>query len=200
MKRTGLGIALIIMSWLAGCVPPHSLHPIYTDQDVIFEPALLGEWVGADPKQICTFSKSKGKAYRLKYENKDGESGNFVVHLVEINETMFLDLFPEKPNLPDAGLYKYHLLPVHTFFLVEQIKPTLQTSFIELDWLKELLKKNPKAIQHEQINDMDDLIVLTASTRELQTFFVKHAKTEGAFGKPSEMTRKKLEVEKAETP
>jgi hypothetical protein len=60
-------------------------------------------------------------------------------------------------------------------------------SFPDPDWLKKLVADNPKAIQHEKI---DDEIILTASTKDLQTFWLKHLDTNGAFGEPSNMKRK----------
>ncbi len=38
---------------LAGCVPVMSLHPLYTDKDVIFEEKLLGTWLD-DPNSPDT--------------------------------------------------------------------------------------------------------------------------------------------------
>lgn len=104
---------------------------------------------------------------------------------------MFLDLFPNDPGLKQNDFYQFHFLSVHTFAHVKQIKPTLQMSFPNPGWLKKLVAENPEAIRHEKI---DGEVVLTASTKELQAFWIKHLETKGAFGEPSNMNRKRTTV------
>jgi len=62
------------------------------------------------------------------------------------------------------------------------------------DWLENHLKQNPKAIQHEILSDRILLpsILFTSSTKELQTFLLKHVKTKGAFTQPIEMMRQEI--------
>jgi len=48
------------------------------------------------------------------------------------------------------------------------------------DWLKRLSDRNQLDLAHELIND--NMIVLTAPTRELQAFALKHADSKEAFG------------------
>lgn len=55
------GILLFILS---GC-GVSSIHPLYTEQDVIFDPALLGDWTDKDSKGTSTFTKSGDKVYNL---------------------------------------------------------------------------------------------------------------------------------------
>ena len=116
----------------------------------------------------------------------DGRSGTFSAHLLRIKGELFLDFFPEKPDLKENPFYQAHLLPVHTFAHVKQIEPTLQMSFPAPDWLKKLIERDPGAIQHEIIEGQ---IILSASTEELQTFWVTHLATEGAFSGASNMKR-----------
>jgi len=97
--------------------------------------------------------------------------------------------------LKQNDFYKFHLLPVHTLAYVKRITPTLQMSFPDPGWLKKLIAANPGAIRHEKI---DNEIVLTASTKELQTFWLKHLDTKGAFGDSSNMKRKKTTAPKEE--
>ena len=58
---------------------------------------------------------------------------------------------------------------------------------MSLDWLETYLEQNPGAVQHEIVKGE---IVFTAPTQELQTFLLKHIKTEGAYGDPSNMIRR----------
>ncbi|MFC2170976.1 hypothetical protein ACFLQJ_03245, partial [Calditrichota bacterium] len=186
MKYLGTLILTILLIFSAGCI--RSLHPLYTDQDVIFDPDLVGCWSDEGSKEKWDFSKQDEKQYRLVYSDDKGISGTFVVHLLKIDGNMFMDLYPDDPGLKLNDFYQWHLLGVHNFIYVKQIMPTLQMSFPEMDWLEDLIEANPEAIRHEMI---DDDVVLTASTMELQAFWLKHLDTEAAFADPSNMKREK---------
>ena len=73
---------------------------------------------------------------------------------------------------------------------VPQIQPTLQMGFLNADWLDKLLKKSPRALRHQRQGE-DKGFVLTASTKELQKFLLKHVNDKDAFGEPSEFKREK---------
>lgn len=181
-------INLIAASFLllcAGCVP--SLNPLYTDQDVIFDPALLGVWAEKDSKETWELSQTTGKQYRLIYTEEDGKKGEFTVHLLKVEGQTFLDLFPAELTLPQGDYYKGHFLPSHTFILLSNRGAAIQMSYLEPEWLMEFLTKNPAAIQHEKVGDR---ILLTASPKELQKFLLANLKTKGAFSPMEHLERK----------
>ena len=181
-------LSLTVMLTLSGCIP--TLHPLYTDKDIIFDPALVGSWTEEDAKETWMFQRNGEKAYRLVYTDGEGKTGKFDVHLVKIGAQRFLDFFPDSTSLNDSkqnDFFKFHLIPVHTFARVWQIEPGLQMAFPDPKWLEEYLKANPKALANEKIEDRG---ILTASTAELQEFLRKQADTEGFFGNKSSMRRK----------
>lgn len=184
MKNYILLVAIALFTIFSGCVP--SLHSLYTEADLTFDQALVGQWSEKDKKETWTFTKSKAKEYQLVYVDKKGEKGTFKVHLVEIEGVRFLDLYPEDPGLAENGFFKWHLFGAHTFMQVKQIKPALQLAPLNYDWLKKYLVKHPDAIQHEV---QDNRILLTAQTKALQTFVIKHKETKDAFMTLGEMKR-----------
>ena len=169
---------------LMGCVP--SLHPLYTADTIIYDVALLGNWAESDSEGRWEFRQGGEKSYRLTVTDDSGEQGEFEVHLVQIGDARFLDLFPESPQLPGNEYYQMHLLPVHSFILVSQLQPTLQLALLQPTWLKRFLAENPQAVKHEIV---DGDILFTASPHELQQFLLAHVKTEGAFTDPTELVR-----------
>ena len=193
MKKTLLPVALIVLCGLVGCLPT-SINPLYTDKDLVFEPALVGVWRDKDdPKGTWTFEKAGEKSYKFVYAESDGKVGQFDARLLKIGDARFLDFFPDESGIEEmnrSGFYKIHLVRTHSFLRVSQIEPILQMTPLDLKWLREFLGKNPRAIRHEKIGDGDDAqIVLTASTAELQKFVLTHLKTEGAFGEPINLKR-----------
>ena len=168
---------------LAACVP--SLHPLYTDKDLIFEPALLGEWAEAKPdsKSTLTFSKAGDKEYKLVSGDGPDKKSMFIARLVKLGDKLFLDVKPDPASEPDCSG-----LPWHMFFYVSRIEPTLRMWDLNDKWLEKLLKKDPSLLKHEVV---DGDLVLTASTKQLQSFLLRHVNTKGAFTDPVDYTRKK---------
>jgi hypothetical protein len=130
------------------------------------------------------------KAYKLIYTDGEGKKGEFIAHLMKIDDKLFIDVFPAELDIQQNDMYKGHFMPVHSFVYISQMEPKPRVSNLEPDWLKKYLEKNPKAIRHEKINDG---ILLTAPPKELQKFVLKHLKTDGAFNQSNDFERKKAE-------
>jgi hypothetical protein len=76
---------------LVGC-PSYSVHPLYTDQDAVVEPALEGTWGTPRPsdKEVIIFRKSDDHAYSLSVFHPDTKvKENYVVHLVRLEDQMY---------------------------------------------------------------------------------------------------------------
>jgi hypothetical protein len=198
MKKILLAVLLLASSGLTGCIPT-SINPLYTGEDLVYDPALVGVWRGeGDSKETWTFEKAGDKEYKFVYTEEDGKTGQFEAHLLKLGNTQFLDFFPDESGIEEmnrSGFYKVHLLRTHSFLKVTQIGPALQMAPLDLKWLREFVGKHPKAIGHQKIGEGDDAqIVLTASTPELRQFVENHLKTEGAFGEPINLKRKQSET------
>ncbi len=171
----------LLIGGLVACIP--SLHPLYTEEDLVFDPALVGQWIPADDadQSLWEFSRSGEKQYAFTLREEDGKGGKFIVHLVQLGDHRFLDFFPVKPELPGKDdFYKNHLIPAHTFMQVLEIGPALKVRWMDQEWLSKYLKENPKAVAHERLED--DRIVFTANPKSLQVFVLKHLETPEAFG------------------
>jgi hypothetical protein len=169
--------------FLAGCVP--SLHELYTEDTVVFDPKLVGCWQ-AEGAQWCFTRHEDKNAYDLIIlESKKQKHSYLLAHLVALDGQRYLDLYPkEEVDLNAGDWYKFHLLPVHTFMKIEPPDPNLALSIMKPDIVQEILKKDPALIRHEIV---DDRVVLTASPRELQTF-LKNPNIEGRiFEEPIEL-------------
>ena len=182
-----LVIAAIALA-LSGCVL--SLHPLYTDETAVFDPALVGTWRGDDGEDTWYFRREGDTLYSLVYTT-DGKPGEFDARLVKLGEFHFLDLFPEAPNVDANNFYKFHLLPAHSFLKVSIDGDVLRMSLMDEGnrWLKHAIRNGDVDIKHEQPYDGDDIILLTAPTNELQAFVLKLAENKDAFGEPGVLRR-----------
>lgn len=183
---------------LGGCVPVISLHPLYTEKDVILDKKLYGTWVSDsnDSKTTWEFKSvdEPKKAYNLIFTDENGKKGSFVAHLVKLQSRLFLDIFPddlpwdtEDPNKMDWPYNSFFLIPAHTFLKVDSVEPDLKLRLILESNLQELLKENPGAVEHASIGDR---LVLTGSTKKLQEFILKYADDQKVFTDQVILSRK----------
>jgi hypothetical protein len=171
------GIALA----LTACAP--SLHPFYTEDDVVFSEALPGVWID-DSGETCKFTKSGDNYYELLI--LDDEPQRFEARLIDLGGVTFLDLYP-KPLGKEINLYPENFVPAHTLARVTIGKDSISIAMMDGDWLKRLSDQNQLYLAHERIND--DMIALTAPTRELQAFALKNVDNKEAFGEAAVLHR-----------
>jgi hypothetical protein len=176
MKKRTPFMLLLFALLIASCV--QSLHPLYTQKELVFEPKLVGTWE-SEGGNLWIFLKSSEKSYDLIYTEKETPA-KFAAHLVKLGTHRFLDLYPISIDLKN-DLQQAHLLPTHMFFRVWLDKDTLRLATLEHDWLKKMIDEKKISTQHEVV---DRRVVLTAPTAELQQLVVAHADDHGAFPKP----------------
>lgn len=190
-------IALATAALLFGaCIP--SVNPFYIGKDVVFDARLLGEWQEkgkADNPEVWKFKKSGDKSYNLTVTEK-GKEGRFDARLFKLKDECFLDLIPTDCNyaINQANLVAFSMFPGHLLVRVSQLEPELKLAFFDFGWVQKFLEKNPKALAHhlegQEAGKEGGRIILTAETRDLQKFVLKHLGEGELFDKPGEMIRK----------
>jgi len=179
----------LLAALLGGCGPVMSLHSLYTKENVVFEEKLVGTWVDDpnSPEATWEFNRIEEpeNAYRLVFTDKNGQKGSFVAHLVKLENSLFLDVFPdefpcdtEDPNKTDWLYNVFFLVPAHTFIKIDSIEPQLKMRLTNDDKMAELLKEDPNAVKHAFI---EDRLILTESTKELQAFVLEYADDNRVF-------------------
>lgn len=190
-----LGIFVLSLS----CVL--SIHPLYTEKDLIAEPKLEGTWTDKEGKELWTFEKAGEKSYKLTVvqKEKSGESSEksgaeesvkFDAHLVKLGNYVFMDLYPQEPEIKN-DFYKWHLLPVHSFSRIWIEQDIVKISMLSIDWFKKMIEKKKIKIAYEKIDNDENRFVLTAPTEKLQKFILKYAEDSEAFPEPAELYRQK---------
>ncbi|MEJ2701063.1 MAG: hypothetical protein P8Z79_01330 [Sedimentisphaerales bacterium] len=181
-----------------GCVPLLSLCPLYTKEDVILNDKLLGVWVddANKPETTWEFTRVSGseKAYSLVFTDEEGKKGSFVAHLLKLQNKLYLDICPtelpckpDDPNRMDWPYNCFFLIPAHGFMAIGSIEPQLKLRLAMESNLEDLLKKDPKAVKYVKV---DDRLVLTATTKELQAFVLEHADDKTLFTDEVTLVRK----------
>lgn len=178
MKKIAFFALVAVAGLLAGCVVT-SVCPFYTEKDLVFEPALVGDWIkqgNNSESEIWKFEKSGDAAYRFTLI-EERKATVMEAHTFKLQGQLFLDIASIDRDI--------HVIPPHYLLRVSQLSPTSQMAELNNDWLKDLLAKDPAAIPHHLVRSGDKpddcRVVLTANTAELQEFVLKHLKTEAAW-------------------
>ncbi len=95
-----IAILFFIILFVQSCIP--SLHPLWTEDTLVFEEKLLGEWFqeDSDGKFIWNFSggfdekKNRPEDYDLIYTENKSEA-RFDIHLVKLGDHLFFDIYPD---------------------------------------------------------------------------------------------------------
>jgi hypothetical protein len=185
-----LGVAALFGS----CVT--SVHPIYTQDDLVYDETLLGDWITED-SIILSFDKAtinnmpfskedtaNLKTYYATYHDK--RPAEFKVHLVKLDKYYYLDFFMHHFEM-DNDLVESTLFPVHTFTKVKIYNDSLVVTGFDARRIMKLLEQRKIRIKHEV---SDGYMLLTAPTEELQKFIIKYADDPELFDEPTILKRK----------
>jgi len=179
-----IGSIVVVASLLTSCVVT-SVYPFYTAKNIVFDQALLGDWIDAvktnEPNQFVRVERLGEKGY-LVTAFTESETNSTEAYLFRLKEQLFLDVFPTNRPLD--------YLPVHQVSRVISLAPKFESTDLNYDWLAKLLEQKPEAIRHLVLPDkpgdtQGGRVVLTAETPELQRFVLKHLDNTNAWKEPS---------------
>jgi hypothetical protein len=199
-----LGVALALGSIVAtGCdsdgIPfVTSLQPFYTRLDLQADSRLTGTW--SDKEGDVTFSfeerkeEGKQKEYKLVVKEKGGEqevSGEFEARVVGLGAFCFLDIYPQSSKEGNE-FYRAHFTRAHTIAHVEISQDSIQMAFLSTSWLKAKMKE--KSVDTPCV-EVDDALMLTGTTEEVQELVFSHANDDGAFADSVLLEKQRIEKE-----
>ncbi len=168
----------LLMVLFAGC-PARSIHPLFTDNDVTFDPALIGTWISDDDSY--TFSPSSDKSYRTVIHSLTTEDSSvYTVQAGTIGRHRYLDSYPY------VNSDEHHYLSVHVFTLMRITGDTMMLASFENDWLEKQIEAKKISIPHIKRGQE---IIITATTKELQKMFRTINGDSLAFPNPAIYTR-----------
>jgi len=217
MKKSRIVVLFVASLALAsaGCLT--SLHPWFTQDDLVFEPALIGTWQDvASPDVTWTFERKDDTTYTLidtrnqdeprkdsKAAAKKPVTSRLTARLMRLGQQRFLDI-SAGDEWSDSEMLQSLLVNSHAVAKVSLEGDTLSTAFLDGDWIETALGDKRIVLSHEvvdasgaaddpptRIHSSSRRVILTAPTGELRTFLTKHANTAGAFQAGEQMRRRR---------
>ena len=174
-----LRLLVLTTLMLSGCT--YSTNPIFTEQDNVFDEALIGTWQSVDGiLDAGTYEVTRwapdDNSYRVVLRNQaEVKQGTFQLYLSQIGRTKFLTGKFEKPRPGKVGTEELAVPALYLTYAIDQLEgDQLKTRQLRGDWLTMQVKSNPRVLKHEwharpgdtEKNDLR----LTASTPELRAF------------------------------
>lgn len=192
---------------LEGCLT--TLHPIFTEKDLIFDPRLTGHWKKTKDGSIVIYRQATdkdlqslspalqrhaSKIYLL--EEKDAQNKTKSAQyafLLKLGKYYYLDYYPAglKENKSPDGFFTSHYIPMHSIYRLK-FNGDFSFDLQQLDggYLENLIKNKKIRLRHEVT--ADGSYVITAPTEELQQYLVKYSDVPEAYGKDNNETYTKL--------
>ena len=147
--------------FFSGCGDLISLHGLYSVEDDVREPKLLGKWVNQD--NLLTVERIGGY-YEVTLQSKPGsESTRFEMRLIDIAGVRFADLLPPET----IG---------HMWLRVRLNGDELRVAFFDSEWLRQRIP-----VEQADLVNHRKLAVLTAKTPELRALVAKYAAEPKAY-------------------
>jgi len=191
-----LGFAFLII-FLSSCL--NTLHPIFTEKDLAYDPKLIGTWntekSGTKEKVVISnlgtensvelpgnISAIKQKGYFIVYQDEHGDTKQYIAFLARIGKHLYFDYYPadKKEDRKLDEFFGIHFVRMHTSYRVEILNDrSFELSQLDGSYVKSLIDEKKIRISHE--TDAEDDMTITASTKELQQYLLKYGDESSAY-------------------
>ena len=198
MKKVSiiLGFTFLII-FLSSCL--NTLHPIFTEKDLAYDPKLIGTWNTENEGKKGTvtinnlatensvelpgnISTIKQKGYFITWQDENGDTKQYIAFLARIGKHLYFDYYPaaKKEDRKLDEFFGIHFVRMHTSYRVEFLNDgNFELSQLDGSYVKSLIDEKKTRISHE--TDAEGDITITASTKELQQYLLKYGDEPSAY-------------------
>jgi hypothetical protein len=168
--------------FLSGCGIV-SLHPLYRYEDLVVKTDLIGTWKNVKEQDtFITIDTIDNKKYQFVLVI-EGDTLDFEMGLIRLNGQYFIDLYPGEKNTCNCEsleLIISNYIHMHTFMKLDITEDGISLTEFDNERLTQLFRQNRIRLAYEQQKN-SDIIVITASTGDLQKFIARYADDDEAF-------------------
>ena len=197
MKKVSiiLGFAFLLI-FLSSCL--NTLHPIFTEKDLAYDPKLIGTWntekSGNKEKVVISNLATENSVelpgnissikqqYFITWQDENGDTKQYIAFLARIGKHLYFDYYPaaKKEDRKLDEFFGIHFVRMHTSYRVEFLNDgNFELSQLDGSYVKSLIDEKKIRISHE--TDAEGDITITASTKELQQYLLKYGDEPSAY-------------------
>ena len=189
----GLFVTVVILS---GCLT--TLHPIFTEKDLVADPRLAGSWKKTKDGSIATYRQANSQDLDefspalkrnadkiLMLEEKDTQ-GNIksasYAFMVKLGKYYYMDYYPTgiEKNKSVDDFFAVHYVPMHSIYRIKFAgSRDFDIQQLDAGYLEKLIRNKQVRIKHEVTDD--GKYVITAPTEELQQYLIKYSDVPEAY-------------------
>ena len=124
------------------------LKPLYTEQDIIIDPNLVGQWKAEDGG-VLRSNRTGQKTYELTYYDIDRTEREVYAQLIRHRDLLLMSVFADKAEIDPNQKYSYefHLIP-DWFFRVEKTESGLILQKMDYEKVAEIFRKDSPASEY----------------------------------------------------
>lgn len=158
-----------------------TLQPIYDDQSLLFDEALLGQWENVEDGTRATVERGEWRSYTITFVNRTA-TRVFQANLTKIGASSFLDLTEMRGADPGPLL-----VPVHAIARIIIKSGELDVALLDYDWFMRAMSRKMLGRLTTAVDDRRNAVI-TAATSEVKRWLAQTPA--GAFAAPATFTRK----------
>jgi hypothetical protein len=159
-----------------------NVNPLYDDETITWEPALIGSWVDEDDKSSIQIDRGEWRSYTIRYAHPV-ETGQVTGYLTTVGDDRFLDVMPSRGQ--DRGAF---LLPVHAVLRLRLEGDQLELTPLSYDWMADRLRAGGVTGLHVAFDQKDNVLVVSP-TAEIRTWIRQKTYDSPVFGASATFVR-----------
>jgi hypothetical protein len=188
MRFRTLIFSITMIGLVASC-GVQALNPFYSEQNLIFDEDLVGNWTIKKGNENWSFEAIGDSHYRLRHQEKKTES-SLIVHLFKINDQLFLDFTADTDQETDESYMGiWHYYPVHSAAKLNLKKNKATIQFFGGQGLEELIEDPKQNIGFAKTADEFMPGILTGSTNDIQKLLQKNMEDDSFFADALELVK-----------
>ena len=161
------------------------LHPVFLERDAVLIDNFRGTWKTEFAGLVLSISPGGDNFYALA-GSEEGKWSEYEATLIPMGRDLILDLLPVFSEARETDFAKGHQVTAHSVFLVHLLNDTMYLSGLSYRWFLERIKNKNLSVPFAWY---DKMLLLTASTGELQEFLRMHINDRGFWDSPLVLSR-----------
>jgi hypothetical protein len=172
--------AMLLAVAASGCLVS-SLHPVYDDNSVVFDEALIGRWENAESEIGVAVSRGEWRSYRIAFTDRFGTT-RYTGHLTSVGSARLLGVIPE------AALEQPPFVVATTGFM-QVVVEGARVRVREPDYGEVLSRANAGKLGLDSATDLKQNVIITAPSARLRTWLAAAVADETLWAEWKTFTR-----------